>query len=166
MKKAISIVAVSAVLLASINLANNYIKEQKYCSYCPAGHHFQHRIHQKRQQFIQKLNLNEEQIKKADELFEKGKKQMHSIAKEYHYQKSKLIDMIDDNITTKEFNEQKEKVKALRNNLQTIRDSHKREFESILTNEQKIKLEEIKQEKIKKLKLLKEVGIEHNFKHF
>lgn len=78
--------------------------------------------------FIERLNLTEEQKQKAKELREKNKPQMEELFA---------------------------KMRELRKQAEEIRKQNKEEFESILTPEQKEILQKMKQEHLEKIKLKK-----------
>lgn len=78
-----------------------------------------------RENFVKKLGLTEEQQEKASAIHQKSKAEMEDI---------------------------KNQIKTLRERADTIRENNKKEFESLLTDEQKKTLEQMHQERKDKMK--------------
>lgn len=78
-----------------------------------------------RENFVKKLSLTEEQQEKASAIHQKSKAEMEDI---------------------------KNQIKTLRERADTIRENNKKEFESLLTDEQKKTLEQMHQERKDKMK--------------
>lgn len=155
MKNAIIIILSGVILLG---IANYYLNDNKNNCPCFHPHHSEKRMKEMKQKFIEKLNLTDEQIQKADKLHEKGKKQLLPLIKELKKAKMELFKLIENDGTDEKIQEIKQKIKDLKTNLKSIKETHKREFEEILDDNQKIELQKLKKIKEEKIKKLKENG--------
>ena len=130
MKKYLSIMLMGMVLCSSKVWANP-IEEASVEGHAGIEMNMDKKVgfkHKQRKNFIEKLNLTEEQKMKAQELREKNKPQMQEIFS---------------------------KMKELKKQADEIRRQNKKEFEAILTPEQKETLEKMQKEHHEKMKLKK-----------
>ena len=102
------------------------------------------------------LNLTEEQRAKAKEIREKSRDKIKPLFEEIKAEKQKFKEMVGRNASKEELKIQREKIHNLIKRAQEIRKQNLASFEQILTPEQKVQFNEIKQQKHEKMKNMQE----------
>lgn len=93
------------------------------------------------------LNLTPEQAQKAKEMRERSKSKIMPIVESLKTERQKLRQLKESNASQEEIKAQKDKVIALRKQAQQIREQNMKEFETILTPDQKVKFAKFKEER-------------------
>ncbi len=98
----------------------------------------------------EELNLTDKQKEQAKANRIKARKEMKPIMEQIHAKKEAVLDVMDSDLSEEKQQEQIQKlqkeIKALYEKANTIREKNMKEFENILTTEQKAKFEKIKKE--------------------
>lgn len=100
----------------------------------------------------EELNLTEAQKQKARQNRIKGRQQMKPVIEEIRAKKDEVLDTIDselsDDAKKVKLQELQSEIKALHKKANELRESNMKEFEKILTPEQKTKFEQLKKRNI------------------
>ena len=98
----------------------------------------------------EELNLTDQQKAKAKENRIKGRKEMKPIMDEIRAKKEAVLDVMDSDLSQEEqqakIKELQSEIKKLHEKANTVRENNMKDFEKILTKEQKTKFEKIKKE--------------------
>ena len=148
MKKLLTICSLSAILLlgaVQVQAAESPdVKPNK-----SFGH--QQKV---RESFEKRLNLTEKQKEKAKKIHQKGASQMKPIMKKIAELKKEIADIkasdIDENAKNEKIDAKYQEIKKLNKKANEIRKQNSKEFEKILTDEQKSELKKMKEEGRKK----------------
>lgn len=147
----------TAILLStSISYAAENKGPKKPCD-CPCAKpmppkHFegQRPPHMERPNIEERLNLTEEQKQKAHEIRMNGQEKMKPVFAKMQAKKQEIKQVADSSMSQdkkdKKIAQLKEELQAVKNEAKTIRTENRKEFEAILTPEQKAEFEKIKQE--------------------
>ena len=107
-----------------------------------------------KQSFENRLNLSEKQKEKAKKIHQKGAKQMKSIMQKKGELRKELASIkkseLDEAAKKEQMDKKIKEMKALDKKARDVRKSNSKEFEKILTKEQKSELEKMKAEGRKK----------------
>jgi len=103
---------------------------------------------QAKQQFEKRLNLTEKQKKKAKTIHQKGLEKMKPLMSEIAQKRKELKALKESNDPAKEekISQKKEELKKLNDKAHKVRKKNGKDFEKILTKEQKTELEKMKAE--------------------
>ena len=158
MKKTLIATGIMAAILlsTSISYAADNKTPQKPCD-CPCARpmppkHFEGQKPPKmeRPDIEERLNLTEEQKQKAHEIRMNGQEKMKPVFAKMQAKKQEIKKVTDSNLSQdqkdKKITQLKEELQAVKNEAKNIRTENRKEFEAILTPEQKAEFEKIKQE--------------------
>lgn len=148
-------IVTAAILSTSVSYAEPQFPPQRPCD-CPCARpmppHFegQRPPQMERPNIEERLNLTEEQKQKAHEIRMNGQEKMKHIFAKMQAKKQEIKQVADSNLSQakkdKKIAQLKEELQTIKNEAKTIRTENRKEFEAILTTEQKAEFEKIKQE--------------------
>ena len=104
---------------------------------------FEERMMKERENFYKTLDLSCDQKTKAEAFDKKNREKLDPLMAEMRKEKTKLLELKNKNASKVKVWEQKQKLKALKRKMRATMEASKKEFETILTPEQKVKFEEM-----------------------
>jgi|GEM_PF-2922571 len=158
------IVAVALMSLISTNVSYALSQETPSQPYKNNGwnHGNKHGWdHGKKLGLKKQLNLTEEQDAKAKQIREQSRDKIKPIFEQIKAEKAKMKELVEQNSSKEVLEKQREKIAGLMKQAKEIHKQNLENFQGILTPEQKTKFEDIKKNKMGKMKAKKGKKFNH-----